>query len=162
MKLEIFTTKFNTDGNREKLIKSVMKKDYVPYITKCTDCERIIKACHYKDIAGVLRFNMNSPAQAMLFALQLVSRYTTIEFDMDSVTYDELQKCGALKMIIESIPVSEYQEYNTIMNMRIDDAITNETDVAAKLEDIKQAISAVYDSYINAIGQSASGDDSEN
>lgn len=153
MKFETFITNFNTDGNKEKYVKGIIKKDYVPYIEKCDDCQRIVRACHYKDVAGERRFAMNSSAQAMMFALLLVDRYTKIDIEYGAETYDELQKCGGLGMIIAAIPEAEYQEYSTLMHMAEDDMVVAETNVAAKLEDIKQALGSVLDVYAKAISE---------
>lgn len=153
MKLETFITNFNTDGNKEKYAKSVIKKDYIQYVEKCSDCQRIVRACHYKDVAGERRFAMNSSAQAMMFALLLVDRYTKIDIEYNTETYDELQKCGALGMIVALIPEAEYQEYSTLMHMAVDDVIMAETNVAARLDDLKQAIDLIAESYNLALKQ---------
>lgn len=155
MKLETFITNFMTDGNKEKYVKGVIKKDYIPYVEKCNDCQRIVRACHYKDVAGERRFAMNSPAQAMMFALLLVDRYTKIDIEYNAETYDELQKCEALGMIVAAIPDAEYQEYSTLMHMVEDDLITAETNVAAKLEDFKQAVGTLLLSYSEVVNNDA-------
>ena len=150
MKLETFITNFNTDGNKEKYVKSVIKKDYIPYVEKCNDCQRIVRACHYKDVAGERRFSMNSPAQAMMFALLLVDRYAKIDIEYSAETYDELQKCGGLGMIIAAIPEAEYQEYSTLMHMAEDDMVVAETNVAARLDDLRQLLGLVFAAYSSA------------
>lgn len=151
MKLETFITNFMTDGSKEKYVKSVVANEYVSYVDKCNDCERILRSCHYKDVDGVVRFVMNSPAQAMMFALVLVDRYTKIDVEFGVDTYDQLQKCGALGMIISAIPNGEYQEYSAILHMAEDDLIMTETNVGLRLDDIKQAVASFADSYMNAI-----------
>ena len=153
MKLETFVTSFATDGSKEKYVKSHMKNEYVPYVTKCGDCERIVRSCHYKDVDGKMRFSMNSSAQAMMFALLLVDRYTKIDVEYGPEVYDELQKCGALGMIISAIPEAEYQEYSTLMHMAVDDIVMSETDVAAKLSDLLQAMGAVLVASVDGLNQ---------
>ena len=155
MKLETFITNFNTDGSKEKYVKSIVKKDYVPYVEKCDDCQRIVRACHYKDVAGERRFAMNSPAQAMMFALLLVDRYTKIDIEYSAATYDELQRCEALGMIVAAIPEAEYQEYSTLMHMVEDDAVMAETNVAARVDDMKQSFSILLSSYLETIENGA-------
>ena len=151
MKLETFITNYMTDGSKDKYVKGVMRADYIPYAEKCSDCQRIANVCHYKDIDGVRRFSMNSPARAMMFALVLVQKYTKIDIEFNADTYDELQKCGALGAIVGLIPDAEYQEYNTVMHMVEDDAVMTETNVSLRLDDLKQAIVSFGTSYIDAV-----------
>lgn len=151
MKLETFITNFNTDGSKEKCVKGIMRSEYVPYTTKCGDCMRILDACHYKEVDGKRRFSMNSPAQAMLFALNLIMRYTKIEFDPSVNAYDDLCSCGALKMIVDQIPAAESQEYSAIMRMCEDDLVAKETDLASRFDDFRQAISRFVDVYADQL-----------
>lgn len=151
MKLETFITNFMTDGSKDKYVKSVVNGDYVPYVDKCNDCDRILRSCHYKDVDGVRRFVMNSPAQAMMFVLVLVDRYTKIDVEFSADTYDQLQKCGALGLIISSIPEGERQEYSAVLSMAEDDLVMTETNVGLRLDDIKQAVASFANSYMSAI-----------
>ena len=151
MKLDTFITNYMTDGSKDKYIKSIIKSDYVAYATKCSDCERIVRSCHYIDVDGNRRFSMNSPAQAMMFALLLVDRYTKIDIEYSVDVFDELQKCGALGMIVGMIPEAEHQEYSAIMNMTIDDVVMRETSVAFRLDDLIQAAFSIVDSYAKEI-----------
>lgn len=155
MKLDRFLTNFNTSGaGKEKYIKEHIKKDYVSYADKISDCERIARACHYHEVDGKSRFRLNSPASAMMFALVMVGRYTNIELEYSIDEYDELQKCGALGMIIGAIPEMEYDEYSTVMHMVEEDFVFAETDVASKMEDLKNAIGIVLASYVKALSDS--------
>lgn len=159
MKLETFITNYMTDGSKDKYIKSVIRPDYVSYSKKCSDCERIILSCHYQDIDGKRRFVINSPAQAMMFSLLLVDRYTKIDVEYTVDTYDELQKSGALGMIVSALPEAEYQEYSTIMHMFEDDLIMKETCVASRMDDLKQAVSSFVSLYLDAMSEVAKGGD---
>ena len=151
MKLETFITNYMTDGSKEKYVKSVIKKDYVPYTEKCSDCERIARSCHYGEMDGKRRFAINSPAQAMMFALVLVDRYTKIDVEYGTDAYDELQKCGALGMLIAAMPEPEYQEYSTIMHMIEEDLIMSETSVASRLDDLIQAANSVLAATVEGL-----------
>ena len=157
MKLETFITNYMTDGSKDKYIKSVIRPDYVSYSKKCSDCERIILSCHYQDIDGKRRFVINSPAQAMMFSLLLVDRYTKIDVEYTVDTYDELQKSGALGMIVSALPEAEYQEYSTIMHMFEDDLIMKETCVASRMDDMKQAMFTFVSSYLDTINEAVEG-----
>lgn len=151
MKLETFITNFMTDGSKDKYVKSIIKSDYIPYATKCSDCERIIRSCHYTTVDDRQRFVMNSPAQAMMFALVLVDRYTKIDIEYSADEYDELQKSGALGMIVSEIPEAEYQEYSTVLSMSIDDCVMKETNLASRFDDIEQAVRTVSGEYLEVL-----------
>ena len=150
MKLETFVTNYVTDGSPEKYIKSHIVKDYVSYVTKCDDCERIARSCHYKDVDGKRRFSTNTPAKAMMFVLLLVDRYTKIDVEYSVEAYDALQKCGAVEAIMSAIPENELQEYSAIMRMVEDDLMLEETNVAARMDDFKQAVFAMLDVSMRA------------
>lgn len=148
MKLERFVTNFSTSGNnKEKYVKDHIRSDYVSYADKVSDCERIVRACHYHDVDEKRRFRLNSPASAMMFTLVLVGRYTNIDLEYNVAEYDELQKCGALKVIISAIPEAEYQEYSAVMRMTEDDTVATETNVAARLDDMAQTINRAISVY---------------
>lgn len=151
MKLDTFITHFHTDGDRAKTVKSVINNDYVPYTEKISDCTRIVNSCHYVDVDGKRRYKRNSPAAAMMFALVLVDRYTKIDVEYGTETYDELQKSGALGMIVAAIPEAEYQEYSTVMHMVDDDVVDAEGSIAARMDDLKQAIDSAMNAYFSMI-----------
>lgn len=135
---------------KESVIENFVKKhivtDYVGYIKKNVICESIIEAtCKIKD-GNTTLININSPNRYIFFIMKLVETYTDIEIvvnDNHSLDYyyDELNKIGAIEEIINAIPESEYTEFTTILNMKMDDLRDNEYSITALLYNLKQSFS---------------------
>lgn len=116
---------------------------YVPYMTKCVYCDRIIKTtCHTK-IGDKEIVKINTPSRYLYFTMRLIELYTDIEFAPEEVvqTYDKLNEVGAINAIITAIPKTEYNEFNTLLNMKLDDFYDNNYSVNALFSNFKDAFS---------------------
>lgn len=132
-----FVKKYNaakSDQTKETLIKSVICIDYLPYERKITICEKIIDSTYYtKDKNNVKKLHFNSPAQYMLYCLNLVNEYTNIGIDFKN-SLDEfnlLNKHGLLDLIISNIPKRESKEFDVVLDMVRNDVIQNEYETHA-------------------------------
>ena len=127
----------------ETFIKKHIVTEYVPYIDKDVICTRIIYATCYADKERkIIKFN--TPIRQILFNMNLIDLYTDIEisFKDDETTkqYDKLMSCGAIYLLINAIPEAEHMEFSTLLDMKIDDLISNEYSITALLYNLKESI----------------------
>ena len=129
------------DDTFEKFMEKHITTKYVDYMTKCVHCDSIVKAsCHVKD--GDREFiKINSTTRYLFFVMKIIQLYTDIEFKDEDViaAYDKLNEIGAIGSIIASIPESEYSEFSTLLNMKVDDFRDNEYSLEALLYNFKES-----------------------
>lgn len=120
---------------QEEFIEDVINKHYVPYETKITICEKIIESSYYKktEDGETKKLHINSPAQHMLYYLNLIKYYTNINIDFGNALeeFNMLNECGLLDVIISCIPDREHQEFSMILDMVKSDVIKNEYETHA-------------------------------
>lgn len=114
------------------LVKSIMCVDYIPYERKITICEKIIESTYYtKDANGIKKMHINSPAQYMLYCLNLVNEYTSIKVDFSASLeeFNLLNKNGLLDMITSFLHERELKEFRMILDMVKSDTMQNECEI---------------------------------
>lgn len=148
--VEAFLKEFKVASKqKDSVVKECVDKhiatQYIPILEKDVYCNSIINASCYRKEEDKEYVKFNSVARFIGFTMRLISLYTDIEIDFNDGKfvnqYDELNKVGAIEYIIESIPVSEYAEFSTILNMKLDDLRDNEYSITALLYNLKQNIS---------------------
>ena len=126
----------------ESFIKKHITTQYVDFIIKEAYCENIMKAtCYKKD--GERKFvKVNSASRYLFFVMRLIDLYTDIEINQDKVweDYDKLNEVGAINTLIAAIPESEYSEFSTLLNMKMDDFRDNEYSITALLYNFKESL----------------------
>lgn len=138
----------------ETFIKKHIVTQYVPYLEKDVLCTRIIYATCYADKdRKIIKFN--TPGRLLLFNMNLINLYTDIEisFENDETTkqYDKLMEVGAIYLLINAIPETEYTEFVTLLNMKLDDLRDNEYSLEAFLYDLKKSYSISEDIINSAL-----------
>lgn len=141
----------------ENFIKKHIVTEYIPYIEKDVVCTRIMYATCYADKdRRIVKFN--TPTRQILFNMNLIDLYTDIEISFkDDETikqYDKLMSSGAIYLLIDAISETEYMEFSTLLDMKIDDLISNEYSLTAILYNLKESIgisSEVIGAAIEAI-----------
>lgn len=140
------------DKTFEDFIKKHITTDYVDYITKVVYCKNIVKAsCYIKD--GDREFiEINSENRYLFFVMRLIELYTDIEIDDENVVaeYDKLNQIGAINTLIAAIPKTEYSEFRTILDMKMDDFRDNEYSITALLYNLKNSFS-LSEEVINSV-----------
>jgi hypothetical protein len=119
-------------------------KPYLPFKEKNLLTESIVKATTFKfeeyttDIGETKRRNsgqikVDSVSRQMLFYRSVIEKYTNLEINNDFIEdYDALKQSGVLYELFSTseeheslIPVSELVELNRMIEMKVDDALTN-------------------------------------
>ena len=148
MKVDEFIRKYNSAKDKDKFLTDCIKTQYVPYRIKIADCDGIIKAS--TGINGV--FKINTPAQFMMFTIQVIIRYTEIEKDDDILgLFEKLDELNLINAIISKIPEREYASYNTILNMVQDDYMENNRTLLSFIETKVSALGLSLDAILDAI-----------
>lgn len=138
--VEEFCKKYNEtniDQVKEGLVNKVMNPHYVSYEMKITICEMILENSYYKktEVNGVevKKLHINSPAQYMLYCLNLVKYYTNIIVDFSKALeeFNMLNECRLLDVIISHIPERELKEFRMILDMAESDLMKNEYETHA-------------------------------
>lgn len=140
------------DKTFEEFIQRHITTKYVPYLTKYTYCESIVKTtCHIKDGEREI-IKVNSAMQYIFFIMRLIQLYTDIEIDEKKVVeeYDKLAEVGAIDTLVSAIPPSEYSEFSTLISMKMDDFRDNEYSLHALLYNIKESFS-ISEEVINSV-----------
>lgn len=128
----------NNDDLKQKLIKSIVTTEYLPYELKATICEKIVETSYYikvKDINGNehKKLHVNSITNYMLYCLSLIDYYTTISIDYNESleSFNKLNKTELLDVILNCIPEREIKEFRMILDMVESDLIQNEYETHA-------------------------------
>ena len=125
------------DSDRAKFIKTNLKVDtYMPYAEKVACAERIVKTTSYAIIkdenSGEMkktnRIKINSPMRYILFVMNIVNEYTNISVNFANIMpeFDALNKNGLIEVITDKIGEREMAEFNTVVDMILNDFMTNE------------------------------------
>ena len=131
------------DKTFEDFIDKHITTKYVPYMTKCVYCDSIIKTTCYTKIEDKEIVKINTPSRFLYFTMRLIELYTDIEFMPEEVvqTYDKLNEIGAIDTIIAAIPKAEYDEFDTLLKMKLDDFYSNVYSVTALFFNLKESFS---------------------
>lgn len=148
MKVDEFIRKYNSAKDKDKFLTDCIKTQYVPYRIKIADCDGIIKAS--TEINGV--FKINTPAQFMMFTIQVITRYTEIEKDNDILgLFEKLDELNLINAITSKIPEREFASYNTILNMIQDDYMENNRTLLSFIDTKIKALGLSLDTILDTI-----------
>ena len=139
--IQDFTKKYNAltnDKLKEDFIKSIVKNKYISYETKVAICEKIVESTYYiktKDNTGTERrkIHVNSPATYMLYCLNIVNNYTTLEvkFNNSLEEFNLLNSNVCIDIIFKYVSDREIKELRKILEMVENDLMQNEYEIHA-------------------------------
>lgn len=169
-KVKDFCNKYkNTTIEETKagLIEKVMNPHYVPYEMKTTICESIINATYYKksNDGKTKSLYVNSPAQYMLFCLNLVKEYTHIEVDFKSALeeFNLLNESELIDVIYSNIPERELKEFKMLLDMVESDVMQNEYEthafISKQVERFGELIGHIANPALNKLSEAVSNID---
>ena len=149
MTAEQFINNYNTATDKDKFLYDCITKQYIPYHEKISDCTGIVKATTEKDGCFVI----NTPAQFMLFSTLFISKYTDIELKEDNILdiFEKLDELDLINKIISNIPEKEYNSYNTIFNMVLNDYMENNRNIMSFIDTKIKAIGLSFDVIFEAL-----------
>jgi len=145
---------FLTNYNKTKNIEKHIIKTYVPYAEKITLCTKILETTCYEKISEDEKiFKMNTPSRQMMLMLVLVNTYTDIDINFQNVLedFDILSEKELLGAIIKAIPEKEVALFSSLLNMCLDDLITNTRDLIPWMENKIKASSIVINTILESL-----------
>ena len=112
------------DARRVYLEGTLAVKDYERYEVVCTICDQII-ASSYFTVDG--QFKVDSCKKYLLYVSALLNTYTNIKFDENDALgdFNLLQRYGLIDVIINYIPEAQVAMFDSILNMKSNDLMTN-------------------------------------
>lgn len=154
------------DIDKKKFLKTNLKIDnYLSYSEKLITAELIVKNSSYAIVKneenGVLvktdRIKINSPMRYILFVMNVIDKYTNLEVNFKDILpeYDTLNKNGLIEVIFAKIGDKEVGEFNTVVDMILNDFMTNEYEfknfVSEKLSQVNEILKKVTPHINNVI-----------
>ena len=149
---KFMNTKQGVDERLEWIKKELEVKSYVPFAEKRELCRVVLDACCEKQ-DGLVK--VDSVSRYIIFTISILSHYTKLEFSSDEdAEYDSLDEYDMLCEkhlldIVLAVIGDEYTACNNMLNMMMDDIMTNNNTVEAVLG---YALGKVSDSLDDLIG----------
>lgn len=125
------------NNDRATFLKTKLKvENYIEYAEKVLIAENIVRSSSYaiskdKDSGELMettQIHINSPMRYVLFVMSIVNKYTNIEVNFNNIMieFDALNRNGLLELIMKKIGDKEITEFQTVVDMILNDFMTNE------------------------------------
>ena len=104
-----------------------IKMKYMPYSEKCALVKSVIENTSYEEQEGKRIYKRNTAGMLFVFTMQLISRYTDLEFEKENVVvvYDALMESGLMNKLMAQIPEEEISILRGMLDMQRDDEEMN-------------------------------------
>ena len=146
--------KCSNNDDKAKFLKSKLKTEkYMPYADKLALAENIVKSSSYAMIKedGKLkqtdRVALNSPMRYILFVMTVVDKYTNIEVNFGNIMpdFDALNFNSLIEVIFEKIGDKETAEFNTVVEMVLNDFMANKYQFKNYINDTLSRVSGLVE-----------------
>ena len=138
------------DIDKTKFLKSKLKTEkYMPYADKLAIAENIVKSSSYamvkegNELKQTDRISLNSPMRYILFVMTVVDKYTNIEVNFGNIMpdFDALNFNSLIEVIFKKIGDKETAEFNTVVEMVLNDFMANKYQFKNYIDDTLLKIS---------------------
>lgn len=159
---KVMNTAINQNAVSDYLKKELEVKDYVPFAEKRDLCARVLEVCNTKDDSGLVK--VDSISRYILFTIAIISKYTNLEFssgeeEIDSLDeYDMLCQNNLLNPILDIIG-GEYVTCNNMLNMMMDDIVSNNNTVENVVGTVLGKFSDSLDELVSALANKVESTD---
>ena len=142
------------NDDKAKFLKSKLKTEkYIPYADKLTLADNIINHSSYAMVKedGMLkqtdRIALNSPMRYILFVMTVVDKYTNIEVNFKNIMpdFDALNFNSLIEVIFEKIGDKETAEFNTVVEMVLNDFMANKYQFKNYIDDTLLKVSGLVE-----------------
>ena len=146
--------KCSNNDDKAKFLKSKLKTEkYMPYADKLTFAENIVKHSSYAmvkedgNLKQTDRIALNSPMRYILFVMTVVDKYTNIEVNFGNIMpdFDALNFNSLIEVIFEKIGDKETAEFNTVVEMVLNDFMANKYQFKNYIDDTLLKISGLVE-----------------
>ena len=141
---------------QEKYIKEKLEiKQYLPYNLKVVLAKNIVSCSSFDENKNL---NLSSTGRYLLYIRTVITQYTNLIENKENSSfldeYDALASTELLELILSEIPQKEINEFKTIVNMVLDDTITQFTSpqifVSDQIQRIMTIISKISEPLITS------------
>lgn len=150
------------DAAKKSFLNNNLKTEsYIGYNRKLALADRIVQSSSYRtetaageDGAETLRqtadIKIDSNMRYFLSVYTIVQTYTNIDMNIQNMPeeFDELNRLGLIKAILEAVPESELEEFRTILRRTYEDFIANSYENQAFISNQVQRISNALGSVL--------------
>lgn len=144
--IKIFAKLYTDSRDKEKMAAKYVSSTYMPYALKMAEARRIVERSSNVDVDGKQMFSISSPMRWVLYVVSVITNYTSLEFSSDVMAdFDMLNASGAIETIFAIIG-KDLDEFNTVLNMTLDDYLRNNRDVVTFLENKFMALGELINS----------------
>ena len=146
--------KCSNNDDKARFLKNKLKTEkYMPYADKMAIAENIVKHSSYKmikedgDLKQTDRIALNSPMRYILFVMTVVDKYTNIEVNFKNVMpeFDALNFNSLIEVIFEKVGDKEIAEFNTVVDMVLNDFMANKYQFRNYIDDTLSKISGLVE-----------------
>ena len=137
---------------KDGLITKHVVATYVPYETKMAEAKEIVKTTCYKKVDGKQVFWMDTPTRYVLLMKEVISLYTDLEWDQTNflIQFNLMEQYGLIDKIVKAIG-PDYSRFQTVLNMTIEDMITNERSLLSKIDSWLSSAKITFEELANTI-----------
>jgi hypothetical protein len=162
--------KIVSDKLKEKYIRdNITIESYIPFTDKLNRANKIAKvSTHEYDKDGKeIGVKVNSTSRYLLFILNSIDLFTNIDVDFSNVIkeYELLDENDLISEISELLPVKQLQDFQTLLNLAVDDILENELSthafISSQVTRFSSLISAVLKPTLETLGQNITELDDE-
>ena len=142
------------DVDKVKFLKSKLKTEkYMPYGEKLAIAENIVRSSSYAmvkendELKQTDRIAFNSPMRYILFVMTVVDKYTNIEVNFGNIMseFDALNSNGLIEVIFEKVGDKEMAEFNTVVDMVLNDFMANKYQFKNYISDTLSRVSGLIE-----------------
>lgn len=146
-------TSTTNDVARKMFMEKIQVEPYISFSAKLVYANRIIESTAWDDEHK--RIEINSPARYVLYVYTLISAYTNIDVQNDSMLtdYDALTAAGLKDKIIAKIPEGERKEFDAVLKMVADDYYANHFETHAYIDSIIDRIRNIVENFFSPISE---------
>ena len=157
MDVGIFIDKYikaKSQQAKDGLLDKCVVATYIPYETKVAESKNIIENTCYKMVNGKKVFYVDTPTRYILFIKTVILYYTDLKFDPTNtlLQINLLEQYGVIDQIVARIG-PDYDKFQTVLNMALDDVMTNERSLVSYLENMGDSILLTLDELANQVNQ---------
>ena len=161
-----------TIGEQDKYLRKHVVTNYLSYAEKLSSAYNIVKSTMEEQVGdtGKTVFKMNTPQRFFLTIINIINKYTDIKYEDNDVVdmFDELNKNGIVDALLiptetedSPIPQKEYNEFNRVLAMTVDDYMENNRSITGFLETKIAALGLSLDTIFTSLNELANLQNSE-
>lgn len=145
-----------TKGKKDYDFSQRIKLKYMPYTEKCALVKSVIENTSYIDVNGKKVYKRDTASMLFVFIMQLISKYTDLEFEKDNVVivYDVLMETKLMDQLLAQIPESEISFLKGMLDMQRDDFEFNTRSLVSFFETRADAMQMALDGISNVLEKS--------